>query len=614
MKRRSDEATKRRSGAALAPRDRFVVPSIVAALSALGVLGVPGAPSSVGSALGQTTIGQHSIVGSMHDLSVSGPGMIHALDEEQVCIFCHAPHHASGQAPLWNRYMPPTHYRVYHSSTTDARVDQPSGPSKMCLSCHDGVLALGLVASRPPDDPIVMSRRTIPPGPSDLTLDLSDDHPIGFRYDRALVFRDRQLRFPEVLSGELRLGPHNEVHCTTCHDPHDNAIGKFLRVPELRSALCTTCHDMIGWRLSAHSTSVARVRDRAVDARERLPHQTVAENGCANCHKVHNASLPERLLRFPILQDNCLNCHNGSVARANIDSEIHKASAHPVGRTLGRHDPEENPLVMRRHVQCVDCHNPHAAASRVIRTTVTPTLGLVEPSERFVSGINQAGVPVPTTRFEYEICFKCHADSLTRSRRVEVVRQVVQTNVRLQFLPANPSFHPIVAPRNNRDVVSLIPPLRPTSMIRCTDCHNSDLAAQGGPAGTYGPHGSIYDPILIANYTTRDFTMESPRAYALCYRCHDRQSILSNQSFPLHSLHIVRGRAPCAACHDAHGIFRGQGNSTNHFALINFDLEIVRPASGGLGARITYEHTGRYKGSCTLTCHNVAHVNFQYGK
>jgi hypothetical protein len=49
--------------------------------------------------------------------------------------------------------MPPTHYRIYESSTTDARIDQPSGPSKMCLSCHDGALALGLLASRPPNDP-----------------------------------------------------------------------------------------------------------------------------------------------------------------------------------------------------------------------------------------------------------------------------------------------------------------------------------------------------------------------------------------------------------------------------------------------------------------------------
>ena len=52
-------------------------------------------------------------------------------------------------------------------------------------------MALGNVLSRPADHPIVMTARTIPPGTADLTNDLSDDHPIGFRYDRALSNRAR---------------------------------------------------------------------------------------------------------------------------------------------------------------------------------------------------------------------------------------------------------------------------------------------------------------------------------------------------------------------------------------------------------------------------------------
>ena len=38
--------------------------------------------------------GPNSIVDTTHNLSASGPGRIHALDEEQVCIFCHTPHGA----------------------------------------------------------------------------------------------------------------------------------------------------------------------------------------------------------------------------------------------------------------------------------------------------------------------------------------------------------------------------------------------------------------------------------------------------------------------------------------------------------------------------------------
>jgi predicted CXXCH cytochrome family protein len=554
---------------------------------------------------------QDSVVGSLHDLSASGPGRIHALDEEQVCIFCHAPHNATGQAPLWNRHMPPTHYRIYESSTTDARIDQPSGPSKMCLSCHDGSLALGLVASRPPLEPIVMSQRTIPPGPTNLQHDLSDDHPIGFRYDRALAFRDRQLKVPDVVSRELPMGKHGEVHCTTCHDPHNNRLGDFLREPKLRSAICLSCHQLHGWDISAHARSAAATPGRSVDPREKMPYNTVADNACTNCHKIHGAEQHERLLRFRREEQNCLNCHNGSVARTNISGEVRKRSGHLVELYTGIHDAAEDPRIGQRHVECVDCHNPHAA--NVGRSAIVgrPSLGEVDESLRWVSGIDRGGMPVENARLEYEVCFKCHADAVARPRITDISRQVSQTNTRLEFQTVNPSFHPVIGPRNSNDVVSLISPWRASSMMRCTDCHNSDQA--GNRLTAQGPHGSIYAPLLIDNYTTSDYTTESPRAYALCYRCHDRNSILGDQSFPLHNRHIVRGRAPCSACHDAHGISRVQGNSTNHSNLINFDISIVTPASGGLGSRITYEDQGPRRGSCTLTCHGVTHVDFEYG-
>lgn len=559
-----------------------------------------------------------SVVGSPHDLSATGPGRIHALFEEQVCIFCHAPHNATGQPALWNRTMPPTWYRIYESTTTDARINQPSGPSKMCLSCHDGALALGLVASRPPNDPIVMTQRTIPPGRSDLTQDLSDDHPIGFRYDRALFARDRQLKNPDLLTGTLPLGKHNEMHCTTCHDPHNNVLGDFLREPQLRGTICLSCHQMHGWKISSHALSGASVNGRAVDPREVLPYHTVADNACTNCHKIHGAENHQRLLRFRKEEDNCLNCHSGGVGKTNINSQIRKPSAHPVWLFTGVHDPTEDPRTMRRHVECVDCHNPHAAVQDISKTFNQPTFGLIDSSELFLPGVSRNGRQIETARFEYEICFKCHADSLSRARVSTIARDATQTNTRLEFQPTNPSFHPVVGPRNNADVVSLRLPWRVGSMMKCTDCHNSDEAGRnpiaGGMtvgSGARGPHGSIYAPILIDNYSTQDFTVEGPRQYALCYRCHDRTSILGDQSFPLHSEHIVRGRASCSACHDSHGVSRTQGNSTNHSNLINFDLSIVRPA--GSSGRIAFEDRGQYRGSCTLTCHGVVHVNFQYG-
>ena len=564
--------------------------------------------------------GDEGVVGSPHDLSATGPGTVHALNEGQVCIFCHAAHNATGQSPLWNRFDPQTHYRIYESSTTDARIDQPSGPSKMCLSCHDGAMAIGLIASQPATEPIAMTRRTLPPGPSDLTEDLSDDHPIGFRYDRALAARDRQLKNPDMLTDNLPLGAHGEVHCTTCHDPHDNTLGDFLRAPTVRSAICLSCHELFGWDASSHANSPAAVRDRAVDSRERLQFHTVGDNGCASCHKIHSATRPEQLLRFRREEDNCLNCHSGGVARTNIESEFRKRSAHPVVLSDSRHEAGEDARVAPRHVECADCHNPHAVQPNE-SSAVARALGRidsvpvpVDATMRFVSGVDRGGRAVDHSRFEYEVCFKCHADNASRGSGSDIVRQVHQLNTRLEFQPNNPSFHPVLGPRRNSDVVSLLEPYQVGSVLSCTDCHNSDSAGDGPLGLPAGPHGSIYEPLLVDNYETAEFVTESPRAYALCYRCHERESILGDESFSLHNIHVVRGRASCSACHDAHGISRTQGNDRAHSNLINFDLAQVRPVSQATGSRIVFEDRGLYRGSCTLTCHGVTHVGFEYGR
>jgi predicted CXXCH cytochrome family protein len=554
-----------------------------------------------------------SVVHSKHDLSTFGPGPIRAVQESEICIFCHAPHNAAPATPLWNRENPRTHYRIYDSSTTDARIDQPSGPSKMCLSCHDGSMALGNVLSRQEDQPIVMTSRTIPPGRADLTNDLADDHPIGFRYDRALSNVDDQIKAPELISSKLPLGAHGEMHCTTCHDPHNNQLGDFLRISDEMSLICISCHDMDGWQHGSHATSNKRTRGRNVDPTERLKYQTVRDNGCINCHKIHSADRAERLLRARTDEETCLNCHDGSLANFDMGSEIRKRSGHHLPFRRDIHDPAENPFTMRRHAECVDCHNPHASSPDLIGVVRGTKGQTVKGPNLNVSGVTISGRQTDDSRFLYEICFKCHADGITRPR-LTTSRDVSQTNTRLEFQLGNPSFHPVAGPRRNRDVISLIAPLRVGSIISCTDCHDNDNARATGGSGANGPHGSIYEPLLAQNYDTDDFTVESAQAYALCYQCHDRNSILGNESFSLHRLHVVDQSTPCSACHDAHGIYRGQGSSRNHSNLINFDLAIVSPATTGSGRRLEYEDTGRYSGNCTMTCHGVTHINFPYSQ
>lgn len=548
------------------------------------------------------TRADESVLNSKHDLSTFGPGPVRAVEEGRVCIFCHVPHNASPSAPLWNRHNPTTYYRIYRSSTTDARVDQPGASSKLCLSCHDGSIALGLTLDRAAADPIPMTHPYIPSGPTDLTNDLSDDHPIGFRYDRTLSNRDRQIRPVDLVDHRIKLGQRGELECTACHDPHSNELGNFLRITEREGALCTTCHDMTGWRLSAHANSPRSVPVMTTNG-EQLPYRSLADNACRSCHTSHSAPYGARLL-YDRPTRLCLTCHDGLTGQDMLPV-IDQRSGHRIGRLAGHRRRPHNRLRISRTVECTDCHNPHAVVGGVRAALVRSAAGgpLLPPAMKDVPGISLAGLPVQRARFYYEVCFRCHADrSVIVTDRVPR-QQDSAGNVRRQFLPTAASAHPVAFPaRRAGDVPSLLPEWQTRRFVSCQDCHNNPDAVSAGGMLPNGPHSSRFDHLLVARYETRDYTIESPQAYALCYQCHDRNSILSGESFPLHRNHVLRGRTPCSACHTAHGV---SGSSSQHSHLINFDISIV-------GGQRFYVDTGQFSGSCTLTCHGVQHVNFTY--
>ena len=116
--------------------------------------------------------------------------------------------------------------------------------------------------------------------------------------------------------------------------------------------------------------------------------------------------------------------------------------------------------------------------------------------------------------------------------------------------------------------------------------------------------------MLIANYAVDDYTTESAQAYALCYACHDRNSILNDESFSEHYLHVVEERAPCVSCHDAHGIASSQGSSMHNSHLINFATGIV--SADGVTGRLEFRDTGVMSGECFLSCHGANHSPARY--
>ncbi len=524
------------------------------------------------------------IEGTPHDLS--------AVIGGATCSFCHTPHGALAGTPLWSHKLSTAVYNIYQSSSLEADVGQPTGSSKLCLSCHDGTVALteslGSVAA---------GSTYITPGSANLGTDLSDDHPISFVYSSTLSARDPHIRPPLTLPEQLQLDRSNELQCTTCHDPHDNRFGDFLVMPNDRSRMCTSCHDLTGWITSTHESSNVPVAGASDPYLQNSQYRTLADAGCLICHRPHAAGGHERLLHFARSEDNCLDCHDGSVAQANIRNELAKYSRHDVVQYTGIHDPEETPGAMPRHVECVDCHNPHAVQQGLAQAP------LIQPAMQGASGLTLSGATIQNAQFEYEVCFKCHADNPERLSSA-VPRQITQTNVRLEFDPSGPSFHPVVAPGVNPQVPSLKPPMTVASQIYCTDCHSSDSSSS-----SKGPHGSAYPDLLAFRYETADFTQENGASYELCYQCHSRNSILNDESFPLHQKHLADG-IPCSACHDPHGVSASQGTALNNSHLINFDVSIVQPdpATG----RLTFEDLGVFHGQCFLSCHGNRHSPREY--
>jgi hypothetical protein len=232
----------------------------------------------------------------------------------------------------------------------------------------------------------------------------------------------------------------------------------------------------------------------------------------------------------------------------------------------------------------------------------------ISPALGRVSGVNASGAAIPAAQFQYEVCFKCHNDRAAVAPTIP--RQIVQNNTRLEFAPSAVSFHPVEVAGKNQFVPSLRPGLTTASLIYCTDCHASDTSRAAGGSGPNGPHGSNNTPLLVARYETADFTTESGTAYALCYRCHERTSILTDESFTAHRLHVVDQRTSCSVCHDAHGISSAQGTAQNHSKLINFDTRVVTadPVTG----RLEYQSMGSGAGQCFLSCHGVPHSPLAY--
>jgi hypothetical protein len=234
--------------------------------------------------------GPSKVSAGYHNLS-SDTGGFYETNVDAICVFCHTPHGGSLDGPLWNRGdATSVEWKHYNSATLSTHLKglpsnrAPNPISMLCLSCHDGSLALNHVLNEPnvlAGAPITGAGGTNPlymvtmfgqnpsiigstPADEAATGDFTDDHPFSFSYDAVLASTEYQsgnakynsLKLPGIAVGlgvqffasPDATGP-NHVECSSCHDPHvdysltgDSDYAPFLITPNTGSLLCLACH------------------------------------------------------------------------------------------------------------------------------------------------------------------------------------------------------------------------------------------------------------------------------------------------------------------------------------------------------------------------------------
>lgn len=277
---------------------------VLLAVTLVLALGVAGAFAQWASTTPAGSFGK-GIVGTPHDLrgsayigngAVTGTNTTGNGTETRICVYCHTPHHSykstdpntfsSNYLPLWNHTLSaiaPASYKVYTSGSLgpdssgntmlspggmsdpgrqfNATQTGPGPVSRLCLSCHDGTVAVNQYGSTNPNQSNAFE---VSNGSSKIAYstgrviggvngnDLSNQHPIGFAY-AAVAQADNEIADANstvmvvgaggtLYIGDLLYG--GQMECATCHSVHNtrNQGEKFLWKSDNNSGLCLTCH------------------------------------------------------------------------------------------------------------------------------------------------------------------------------------------------------------------------------------------------------------------------------------------------------------------------------------------------------------------------------------
>jgi len=262
----------------------------------------------------------------------------------------------------------------------------------------------------------------------------------------------------------------------------------------------------------------------------------------------------------------CENCHDADgPAPSDIQTEINKrgsytgtgttdvsgGSGHLVDYTTiaGRHTAKEGTVITKKstagdlkHVECYDCHNPHAATGTGSGGTSSPGstnfnrlagMPFVRCDSTDCTGTATDKATLGRDPYVHEVCMRCHGDGWSDFFETSKIYPTSTTsrpsglsNKRLEFDPNgtdvtygpnqsyNSAYHPVAAPGNNTSLAMCLSLKAAFGLncssssgaaaelsnltINCTDCHNNN--ALGGVSGPV-TESSLRTTDRASNYT-----------------------------------------------------------------------------------------------------------------
>ncbi len=383
--------------------------------------------------------------------------------------------------------------------------------------------------------------------------------------------------------------------CETCHDPHGSDFGSltaWYSGGQSWSAGTPNAALRTG-NLSTNASNRSAAFGKSVSFEEAL---------CLQCHGAAAAGT-SRTIKDEAAANVTVTVKKSPGAQ-NIETGMFSTVyVHGIQSFGGRHSNTETAANLvgnqaSRHVECGDCHDPHAArnngtpgqayhvaGSSIAGNALRGATGLIPAwTSTKYDGTNGAvraadGTPkrfdgtAAGSNGDYEayLCFKCHAGDANGGRYTVTTGSGLHTatNVAAEFNPVNESGHNVLGAQTTWPKTSVATGIllnnwnfpttnvfrtgwTVTSKVTCTDCHTYEAAGGRGPHG--GANAYMVPSVdgAYVRYYNNAFLVANTYGMSpgtICSKCHDLYDG-ATWGNTVHAEHVGRvGNNQCSDCH-----------------------------------------------------------------